>query len=433
MCVCCAYVLTPTSIYSVVQIKASKKLIGLDDKSNVANYKYTNYVEICPLCKDDLVYLPRKTARNLGNISRLVLVKNISNQIHFIDPRTGQIASMIPDAYWRDPLKPILTAAKSHLKRLVVLGKEPLVLERNVSKRNTGRKQRNRLATLTIAKEQELGVISDCKYYEEASHIGYLFKSGDVAVGYDLTEAQLVIHGHDEEETDEERRRSWPDVLVVRKIYNGVSATTCAEDDDDNESKAVKAKKMRIWKLRRLEVDMVDADGDDDEEMGATRRKKKNVHGDGDEDMDEEIFMQEVEADREMRNNMNLYKNEALLAKQVVKTASANKNVDEEEDEDDIQVKLEELLDGLDLDAEPDKPSVKSSDKKKKTKNNDEDEDDTMDQGDFMLEEGQKAAQDGIAYVGREEARRVKQKDVAVPVPGNAFGMDYDLKDFKFI
>ena len=79
------------------QTKMSKKLIGTDDKSNVSNYKYTSYVEICPLCKDDLLYLPPKTARQLGNISRLVLVKNISNMIHFLDPMTGQTASMNSD------------------------------------------------------------------------------------------------------------------------------------------------------------------------------------------------------------------------------------------------------------------------------------------------------------------------------------------------
>jgi nonsense-mediated mRNA decay protein 3 len=58
-----------------IKVKTSKKLISTDDKSNIANFKFTNFVEICPLCKDDLVYLPPKLARQLGNISRLVLVK----------------------------------------------------------------------------------------------------------------------------------------------------------------------------------------------------------------------------------------------------------------------------------------------------------------------------------------------------------------------
>jgi nonsense-mediated mRNA decay protein 3 len=45
-----------------IKVKTSKKLIGTDDKSNIANFKYTNLVEICPLCKDDLLFLPAKVA-----------------------------------------------------------------------------------------------------------------------------------------------------------------------------------------------------------------------------------------------------------------------------------------------------------------------------------------------------------------------------------
>ena len=107
-------------------MKTSKKLIGTDDKSNISNFKYTNLVEICPLCKDDLLYLPARTARNLGNISRLVLVKGISNLIHVLDPLSGQTASLSAEAFWRDPIRPVITAARSRMTRFVVLGKEPV-------------------------------------------------------------------------------------------------------------------------------------------------------------------------------------------------------------------------------------------------------------------------------------------------------------------
>jgi nonsense-mediated mRNA decay protein 3 len=154
---------------SYQQIKSSKKLISTDDKSNLSNFKFTNLVEICPLCKDDLLYLPAKLARQLGNISRLVLVKNISNLIHVIDPLSGQTGSMSPEAFWRDPIRPIITAARSRLTRYIVLGKEAAVVERNVSKKTATRKQRNRLATLTVAKERDLGV-NDVQC-EERSHL----------------------------------------------------------------------------------------------------------------------------------------------------------------------------------------------------------------------------------------------------------------------
>ena len=92
------------------------------------------------MCKDDLLYLPARMARNHGNISRLVLVKSISNVIHLIDPLSGQTAQLSAESYWREPIRPVITAARSRMVRFVVLGKEPIFLRRNVSKRKTSRK-----------------------------------------------------------------------------------------------------------------------------------------------------------------------------------------------------------------------------------------------------------------------------------------------------
>lgn len=365
-------------------MKASKKLIGTDDKSNISNFKYTNLVEICPLCKDDLLYLPARTARNIGNISRLVIVKNISEVIHLLDPFTGQVAQLSGDQYWRDPLRPVITAARSRMTRFVVLGKEPVVLQRNVSKKSATRKLRNQLATLTLAREDDLGV--NDQQFEINSHVGYLMKSGDVCVGYDLTETQFV-------EDDAEEMRSTgklPDVIVIRKLYGGVAA---------NEANAAK---KRIWRLQRLDVEIAD-------DLKSAKALKNKAEAD---DIDEEDFMREVEADKEMRSQMNLYKSEQLKAK-ALEADEAMKEEGDDEDEDDQEIKLDELLDGLVMDAGPDE------------------EDDIVAGALVSQEEGEKAAKDGINYVGREEARQVRDKEGAVPL--SEFGKNFELKDFKFI
>jgi len=49
-----------------MQCKDSKKLIGTDLKSNVSNYKFTHFIDICPLCKDDLLHLPKKSSDKVG-------------------------------------------------------------------------------------------------------------------------------------------------------------------------------------------------------------------------------------------------------------------------------------------------------------------------------------------------------------------------------
>mmetsp|Transcript_40626 Transcript_40626/g.45770 ORF Transcript_40626/g.45770 Transcript_40626/m.45770 type:complete len:598 (-) Transcript_40626:262-2055(-) len=365
------------------KIKQSKKLIGTDDKSNVSNFKYTNYVEVCPLCKDDLLYLPARTARNIGNISRLVMVKAVSNVIHLIDPLSGQMAQLSGEAFWRDPIRPIITAARSRMTRFIVLGKEPVLLRRNISKRSTSRKQRSRLASLTLAREDDLGV-NDCQF-EERTHIGYLMKSGDVCVGFDLTETQFV-------EDDAESMRSsgkLPDVVVIRKLYGGVAS---GEAD---------AAKKRKWQLQRLDVQV-------EESTKSARVTKKDAEAD---DMDEEDFMREVEADREMRRQMNMYKSKILQDKEnESKDDDAKMDEDENENTDDVddqEIMLEELLDGLDMDDGPDPEDANQE---------------TIEQP--LLAEGEKAAEDGINYVGREDSRLVKDKDGAIPQ--SSFGKEYD-------
>jgi nonsense-mediated mRNA decay protein 3 len=316
-------------------------------------------------------------------------VKNITNNIHLIDPLTGQTAQMSGEVFWREPIRPIITAARSRFVRYIVLGKDAVILERNVSRKSTTRRNKAKLATLTVAKEADLG-INDVQI-EERSHVGYLMKSGDIGVGYDLTDVQFV----DDEAEEARAAGKYPDVIMLRKLYGGVAT---------NESDAAR---QRMFKLQKLEADNVEAAKD--------KKAKKDKEND---DMDEEDFLREVEADKEMRINMNLYKTEIAMKKL---EGGENASVDEDDD-DDQQVKLDELLDGLVLDDGPDKDM----------KDVELDEDllwGGIDQI-GMLEEGEKAAKDGIAYTGREDAQNVKEKDSAMPV--QSFGQQYMDKKFTF-
>lgn len=376
-------------MYLLLQVKTSKKLIGTDVKSNIANYKFTNLVEVVPLCKDDLVYLPQKLARNMGNISRLVLVKNISNLIHFVDPLTGQTASMNNDVYWRDPLRPIITFARSRLANFVVLGKEAVHVEENASKRSTAR-QRKRIASVTLAKESDLGVNDD--QLDEMSHIGYLLKAGDVCIGYELKDAQIVDDEADRARSD----RKLPDVVVIRKIYGSVATS---------ESEVAK---KRIFTLQRLDVDVTQA-------LSSRAAKKDKEH----DDMDEEDFLREVETDREMRARMNLYKSEDIVKKtEDGEGINTDEGDDDDETMDDQEVRLDELLDGLVLEGGPDMEQKAEGDE----------EDDGMQ----YFVEGEKAAKDGLGFIAQSEARDMREKDAAVPV-GNKFGESFMTKEFKFV
>ena len=81
--------------------KTAKQLVSQDFKSNVARFKYTFSVEICPICKDDIVVLPKALAANLGCITPLVLVYQVTNYMRLVSPTTLQTAELTATKYWK--------------------------------------------------------------------------------------------------------------------------------------------------------------------------------------------------------------------------------------------------------------------------------------------------------------------------------------------
>lgn len=71
-------------------MKQSKQLISHDLRNNSYHYKYSTSIDIAPVCKDDLVLLPKALSNKLGGIGPLVLVYKISTFVHIVDVYTMQ-------------------------------------------------------------------------------------------------------------------------------------------------------------------------------------------------------------------------------------------------------------------------------------------------------------------------------------------------------
>ena len=94
--------------------KTSQELISHDTHNNTYQYKHTFSVEIVPVCKvkegdplyvlgsiimnmnlslpsslqNDIVCLPLKLARSLGNIAQIVLCTRVTTALQLLDPST---------------------------------------------------------------------------------------------------------------------------------------------------------------------------------------------------------------------------------------------------------------------------------------------------------------------------------------------------------
>ncbi|TFY58976.1 hypothetical protein EVG20_g7957 [Dentipellis fragilis] len=106
-----------------VRSKASERLLSSDTHTSTANFKHTYSVEIVPICKDDLVCMPVKLARQLGNISPLTVCMRVGNSIHLLDPATLQFCEVTSPIYWRTPFDSL--ASVSDMVEFTVLDIEP--------------------------------------------------------------------------------------------------------------------------------------------------------------------------------------------------------------------------------------------------------------------------------------------------------------------
>ncbi|KAD6795842.1 hypothetical protein R6Q59_020238 [Mikania micrantha] len=287
-------------IQKVVPIKSrnDKQLVSHDTKSNNYNYKYTFSVEICPICREDLVCLPPKLASSLGNLGPLVLCMKISNSIALLDPSTLRHCFLDAEQYWRTSFTSLLSSKQ--LVEYVVLDVDLVSSEVNIG----GSKYV--LADVQVARVSDFG--KNDTMFLVRTHLGHLLNAGDYALGYDLNAAN-----NNDTEIDKYKGLVIPEVILVKKSYE--------------ETRQKKRGKPRAWKLKNLEMEV---DG------GETRGRvdeEKMVN-------EYEQFLRDLEENPELRFNISLFRDKDYQPSEMASVTDG---------EDVPLVPLEELIDELSL------------------------------------------------------------------------------------
>jgi len=330
-----------------VRSKSSEQLLSSDTHTGTANFKYTYSVEIMPVCKDDLVCIPPKQARQLGNINPLTVCSRVGNSLQLLDPATLQTCEITSTIYWRNPFDALATV--TDLVEFTVLDVEP----------DSGRSRGKYVladAQVALAGAFRSGAAQDdddAMDYESAgytnqifhtrTHLGGILQPGDTVLGYFLTHAN---YNSDDFATLSSDRV--PDIMLVKKTYPNRR----------------KKNKSRNWKLRSI-----GKEAGEEGETGSGRgvvgrlggRDQKKV------EQDYELFLRDLEEDPEMRSAVNLYKADvdmkAAAAAEAKKgprkpqfamdvdetTPTRPEDGEEEEEEADFpEIQLDELLEGFD-------------------------------------------------------------------------------------
>jgi nonsense-mediated mRNA decay protein 3 len=183
--------------------KKSEELISIDTKSNLSSYKFTFSVEIVPICKDDLICLPPKMAKSLGNIGQLVLCHKVAgNTVHLLDPTSLQTTDLPMATYWRNPF-----GVLADIPEMV----EFVVLDVEYSGQTRGRLA---LADIEVARSTDLGTNDDT--YWVKSHLGGILHPGDLVKGYFLANSNL---NNPEYEDLLRSIDNLPEVVLVKKVF----------------------------------------------------------------------------------------------------------------------------------------------------------------------------------------------------------------------
>lgn len=309
-----------------MKVKYSRKLVSANHKENTGDFKHNYLVEIVPICKDDLISLPKALAQNLSDFNPLCLVKTIGAGIHIVDPMTGERQEISAEKYWMHEFLPLMSSRD--LVKFVVIDVEPVIQEQRASAKKRGFGKKTEMGELTVARDDDLGV-NDTQY-TCLTHLAHLMRAGDVVMGYDLTRATWA----QEQGAEKLCRGSLPDVILVRKNYRE------GREGD------------RHWGLKELEVDL-------DEEEGG-----RGKHDERARERDYETFLQELEGDKELRSHINLYKKDRL---QQHAMDANGKDADEDGDDavsmnsdDDEAIQLDELLDEMGIKGEDEEVETES-------------------------------------------------------------------------
>ncbi|KAL7418842.1 ribosome-binding protein [Cryptotrichosporon argae] len=287
-----------------VRTKGSEQLISSDTHNGTSNYKFTYSVEIVPICKDDLVCIPRPLAKSWGNISPLTICSRVGNSIHLLDPVTLQQTDVTSPVYWRAPFESLATV--SDLVEFVVLDIEPVGAARG----------RHVLADAQVTRASgtggggggdDEGMGGSDGIFHARTHLGAILQPGDTVLGYDLTRTNFNNDAFDQLDADR-----IPHVVLVKKTY------------PNRRRKA----RPRNWKLKSIakEADDGMAEGSAAVGRGALGRRggldQKNV------ERDYELFLRDLEEDKEMRAAINLYRADQEAAAAAASAAAAAAGAD---------------------------------------------------------------------------------------------------------
>lgn len=206
------------------------------------------FVELGSVCVGDVVCLPQRLYNKIGGkLGPIVICCKVSREYHFIDPKNGSGFKMNAQDFFKYEVKPLFSYRQ--MEKFIVL--DVRITEGKIIKKKYVQGE------VQVQKNSQVGQHLDSMPITCNCHFSHIIQPGDIVLGYDFINSNST---DDIESTF--KRVNFADIILIRR-YEELS-------------------KKRIFELQSLCLERED---------------------------DFEHFLDEIEIDKEMRSNINLYKN----------------------------------------------------------------------------------------------------------------------------
>ncbi len=224
----------------VSKCRQSKQLISADISSNDYCYKHSYFIELAPICHEDLVYIPPKMRKEVGGCSPVGLVTKVATLIQILDPINQKCYTLDEDSYWSHSFKPICT--RRNLSEFIVINIEPQDSRADRTGTSMSRVDEAKnycYADVELQRIADFGE-NDTRFFAK-THLGNVLKIDNHVLGYELSSLNVPeVEG---------MKGTLPDIIIVKKKYL-----------------QKRSHKKRIWRLKQI---------DKEEPMEEDRRAKK--------------------------------------------------------------------------------------------------------------------------------------------------------------
>ena len=130
------------------------------------------------ICRYDLVVLPKKLTKEFGGVNQIGICFKVTNTIHLFDPITMRRYCMNTHQYFNYEHDITIIPFKGNETEFYIT--DIYTENQKFDVNTTMRGMDNKFARLDVKRS------SDHKSFCTSTHLGHIFKHGDLAVGFDL-------------------------------------------------------------------------------------------------------------------------------------------------------------------------------------------------------------------------------------------------------